>query len=321
MQELNFDIASEFLVMAATLLQWKSKALLPSEKVDALGNAIQDEEMTQDELLRQLLEHQRFMQAGSDLAELPKLGEDVFTRPVQKVATEKVWREMQVTDLALCYQDMLTRARKRTQVLKKETVSITDKIMEFADRLHIGKIVDMTSLLTELNSRPEIVATFLASLELSRLRKMKLYQEEVYQEIYVELLESIKGFDSKLASGFDAITSKIEEAITDNVTQAEQAHTAAGVADAAALFATAARDASGPDAGANKNRGRSGTLTHVNPSSDTGIHAGGDFDLAAFGEPARSLDGHAGNAVSSDDQIAATPAPLESNADSDGAHV
>ena len=326
MQELNFDIASEFLVMAATLLQWKSKALLPSEKVDALGNAIQDEEMTQDELLRQLLEHQRFMQAGSDLAVLPKLGEDVFTRPVQKVATEKVWREMQVTDLALCYQDMLMRARKRTQILKKETVSITDKIMEFSDRLQIGKIVDMRTLLLELNSRPEIVATFLASLELSRLRKMKLYQEEVYQEIYVELLESIKGFDSKLASGFDAVTAKIEEAISEHVSQADQAHAAAGVADSAALASSGnAAAPSSSDATPNKNRGRSGTLVHVSASGNTGSDAGRDFDLAAFGEPARSLDdpgspGSPGdnerNVAGSDDKIATAATP-----DSTGAQV
>lgn len=211
-QELNFDIASDFLVMAATLLHWKSKSLLPQElKTDANGNLIQDEEMTQEELVRQLLEHQRFMQAGEDLAQLPRLGDDVFTRPNFKPPTEKVWREMQITNLALCYQDMLGRARRRTKVLRKETVSINDKIMEFADRLEIGKMTEMTALLSDIRSRPEIVAVFLASLELGRLKKMKLYQEEAYQAIYVELLESIKGFDAQLASGFDSVAERINE--------------------------------------------------------------------------------------------------------------
>ncbi|MBC7691169.1 MAG: segregation/condensation protein A [Methylotenera sp.] len=214
MQELNFDIASEFLVMAATMLHWKSKSLLPQEpKVDALGNVIQDAEMSQEDLIRQLLEHQRFRQAGEDLTQLPRLGEDVFVRPNRKAPIDKIWKEMQITDLALSYQDMLTRARKRTQILRKETVSITDKIMDFASRLELGKMTEMRSLMSAVASKPEIVATFLASLELGRLKKMRLYQEEVYQAIYVELLESIQQFDLQMASGFDDVAQKVQDSV------------------------------------------------------------------------------------------------------------
>lgn len=61
MQELNFDTASEFLVMAATLLHWKSKAILPQEdKLDGAGAGVEDAAMNQEDLIRQLLEHQRF---------------------------------------------------------------------------------------------------------------------------------------------------------------------------------------------------------------------------------------------------------------------
>src|ERR1700733_13340889 len=73
MQELNFDAASEFLVMAATLLHWKSRALLPQEeKTDALGLAGEDGIFSQEDLVRQLLEHQRFLEAGETLAHLPQ---------------------------------------------------------------------------------------------------------------------------------------------------------------------------------------------------------------------------------------------------------
>ncbi len=207
MQELNFDTASEFLVMAATLLHWKSKALLPQEqKLDANGQALaEDGELSQEDLIRQLLERERFRRAGEDLAQLPRLGEDVFTRPNKKPPVEKVWREMDVTQIALGYQDMLVRARKRTTVLKKETVSLADKIVDFADRLQIGKMTEFTKLMDAVPFRPEVVVTFLASLELSRLRKLKIHQNETYAPIYLELVECIKNFNFSLASGFDAI--------------------------------------------------------------------------------------------------------------------
>lgn len=69
-QELNFDTASEFLVMAATLLLWKSKSLLPQEEQPDAALAA-EEAFTQEDLIRQLLEHQRFLEAGQSLAELP----------------------------------------------------------------------------------------------------------------------------------------------------------------------------------------------------------------------------------------------------------
>ena len=202
MQELNFDIASEFLVMAATLLHWKSKALLPQEKVEGAALAEEDE-FTQEDLIRQLLEHQRFKAAGEDLSQLPRLGEDVFTRPNKRPPIERIWKEMNISDLSLSYQDMLARARKRTTILKKETVSLTDKIQEFSDKLQIGKPTELSKFIGAGASYQEKVVAFLASLELARLRKLRLHQEKTYDEIYLELIASLKGFEISLASGFD----------------------------------------------------------------------------------------------------------------------
>jgi segregation and condensation protein A len=205
MQELNFDTASEFLVMAATLIHWKSKSLLPQEEKAGAGAQTEEEErMSQEELVRQLLEHQRFLAAGEDLNQFSKLGEDVFTRPNKRPPIERVWKEMNITDLSLAYQDMLVRARRRTQVLKKETISLSEKIKEFGEKLPLGKPTGMRQLLSMFPTRPELVVTFLASLELSRLKKMRLHQEKTYEEIYMELLESLKNFDANLASGFEA---------------------------------------------------------------------------------------------------------------------
>lgn len=215
MHELNFDLASEFLLIAATLVYWKSKAILPKELDPNAGIEEEGEILTQEDLLRQLLEHQRFLAAGDELALQPKLFEDVFTRPNKKPPIERIWKEMNISDMALSYQDTLVKERKRTKILKKETVSLSTKIHEFADRLEIGKVQSMQSLIHDLKDRPEVVVTFLASLELSRLKKLTVFQKEVFDTIYLELIENLKGFNIGLATGFetDSFIQKIESEI------------------------------------------------------------------------------------------------------------
>jgi segregation and condensation protein A len=203
-QELNFDTASEFLLMAATLLQWKSKALLPQEEKADGSAAANAEEFTQEDLIRQLLEHQRFLEAGENLAQLPRLGDDVFTRNNSKPPIERVWKDLDVTSLAMGYQDMLVRQRKRTQILKKETVSLADKILEFNGKLEVGRPTDIRTLMSESPLKPEVVVTFLASLELSRLKRMRLHQDVTYSPIFLELLQELNDLDLQLVTGFDA---------------------------------------------------------------------------------------------------------------------
>lgn len=111
---------------------------------------------------------------------------------------------MDVTSLALGYQDILVRSRKRTQILKKETVSLTGKIQEFAERLQLGKPKEMRALMSALPDRPEVVVTFLASLELSRLRKLRLHQDVTYSPIWLELIETLENFNLEATgSGFE----------------------------------------------------------------------------------------------------------------------
>jgi segregation and condensation protein A len=208
MQELNFDTASEFLVLAATLIQWKSKAILPQDEVADQGAGALADEFTQEDLIRQLQEHQRFLEAGDNLAQLPRLGEDVFTRNNSKPPIERIWKDLDITSLATGYQDMLVRQRKRTQILKKETVSLSDKILEFSSKLTLGKPTDMRTLLSDNPLLPEVVVTFLASLELSRLKKMRLHQEITYSPIFLELLQTLQDFDLQLATGFEAEIAK-----------------------------------------------------------------------------------------------------------------
>lgn len=212
MQELNFDVASEFLVMAATLIKWKSKAILPVDpnSVAIEADSDEDDEITQEDLIRQILEHKRFLAAGDQLADIPRLNEDVFTRKNPKQAVERVWREMNINDLALSYQETLVHSRKKRKVLRKETVSLTQKLLDFKDRLEPGKVTPLYDLIPRNPDRPEIVVVFLASLELCRLKKMRIFQQETYSPIYVELLESLANFNFELATGFDEPPPQLE---------------------------------------------------------------------------------------------------------------
>lgn len=203
MQELNFDIASDFLVMAATLVLWKSKSLLPRDEKATEASEEDEILLTQEDLVRQLLLLQQFRNAGQDLAGRPRLGEDVFVRPNVKPPVEKKWKQMDMSALTLTLQDILIRARRRKQVLKKETVSLSDKISEFKDRLKLGEVTELRSLMSPLAERPEVVVTFLASLELARLKRLRIYQEDTYQAIYVELIQTLRDFNALLATGFD----------------------------------------------------------------------------------------------------------------------
>lgn len=296
MQELNFDIASDFLVMAATLLHWKSKALLPQDKDPNAANAgDEDAPLSQEELIRQLQMLERFRRAGEDLAEMPKLGEDVFTRPNRRPPVEKVWREMDITQLALCYQDTLVRARKRSTILKKETVSLSDKIRDFKSRLPLGKLTELARLMAESPEKNEVVVTFLASLELGRLKKLRLHQNETYAPIYLELLESLENFDERMASGFDSITQavQVELGLAD-------AAGAAPAADAGTADGVAAGDI-GSDAGARGDDLSAGALAGAEAGgADLGGVAGSAADAAGVESGAGSLSAGSGTGAGAD---------------------
>jgi segregation and condensation protein A len=193
--------------MAATLLLWKSKAILP----DLNAELAADEEesilpLTPEELIAQLKEHERFLAAGDALHALPKLHEDFFQRPQPKPPIHKVWKEMNITTLAISYQESLVQSRKRKTVLRKETVSISEKIKEMALRLKMGELIDLNSLITDRAFRPETVVTFLASLELSRLKKLRVHQELNYGPILLELIDKITSLELQLATSFEKAT-------------------------------------------------------------------------------------------------------------------
>jgi segregation and condensation protein A len=181
MQELNLDVAAEYLVMAATLALIKSRMLLPDESQE-------DEEGIDPraELVQRLLEYQRFKEAAEALSRRRLLGRDVFSvigpGPERTPESE---REIEVGlfELVAAFRDVLdnTQATDLKHEVETEHVTVRDRMMVVMDLLEANESIEFMRIFEtgEEASRPSraiLVVTFLAVLELARLSALRIYQ-------------------------------------------------------------------------------------------------------------------------------------------------
>ncbi|MCX5857303.1 MAG: segregation/condensation protein A [Deltaproteobacteria bacterium] len=182
LRSLNLDLAGEFLVLAATLIHIKSRLLLPVEE----DPSTEDEEDPRAELVRQLLEYQAFKEAALQLDSRPVLERDVFTRSCPAVEPDdredlEIFAEMDVFDLVKAFQQIIAKLDKtECMEIDVERMSLADRINEIMDRLTEHKHLTFTDLIGERTDRRWILYTFLALLELMKLRMIKAYQGESY---------------------------------------------------------------------------------------------------------------------------------------------
>jgi segregation and condensation protein A len=212
MRELNFDVASEFLVMASTLIFLKSKRLLPQDEQAREGADAEDYIPSEEELVRRLKEHKRFQEAGEKIANLPMLDRDFFARPgVLPPEKQTIWKEMDLTALTLVFQDVLKRSRKRSKIIIREPTSIPERIVQIGKVLKVGEMTEFAGLLSQEPDRTEVIVTFIALLEIARLKKLKIYQNETFGTIYLTLSSPLDELDPTLMTGFQYQARKIEE--------------------------------------------------------------------------------------------------------------
>ena len=186
MQELNLDVAGEFLVMAATLIHIKSRTLVPRLET---GQQPEDEEDPRDALVRRLLEHQKFKAAAELLHERETLRSAQWTRSENRladIAGEPFERELEVDLFSLlqAFQAVLARARARPpMVLPDERVSIETRISQLLDGISAREACGFEDLFADVKSRGEIITTFLALLEMIRLKLIRVFQSELFGPI------------------------------------------------------------------------------------------------------------------------------------------
>lgn len=189
MQELNLDVAGEFLVMASTLIQIKSQMLLP-QSVDPEV----DDEKTEDpraELVRRLLEYERYRDASMVLVSRNLLDRDVFARSfvspeLEALPADETLPEIELFELVDAFRRILAKApRESFHEIGSENISIADRISDILEFLQGRDLVEFEELFAGSNTREYIVASFLAILELCRLRMIRILQYETYGKLLI----------------------------------------------------------------------------------------------------------------------------------------
>ncbi len=182
MRDMSIGVAGDFLVMAATLLHIKSRMLLPS--YDSSEDEQEDDPRT--DLVERLKEHLRIKAAAEKLGERPWLDRDVFARgggrrELDKArAGEEEVIEAGVFELIEAFRQLMNRRHQQLVLeLPKDRVSLEDRISQLLELLRRRRSLTFDECFSDMRTRPQLVVTFLALLELTRLGLIKLYQERL----------------------------------------------------------------------------------------------------------------------------------------------
>lgn len=179
MKELNLEVAGDFLLMASTLLHIKSAMLLPQD-----GQEEGEEELDpRAELIKRLLEYQQYKEAGMVLQSRALLGRDVFIRSCPEVLliesrNDECPLELELFDLVDAFRSLLAHipAESFHDVAAADTLSIADCINNILTLLQERDMVHFEELVSEEQTRERIIVTFLAILELCRLKLIRIFQ-------------------------------------------------------------------------------------------------------------------------------------------------
>jgi segregation and condensation protein A len=189
MQELNLDVAGEFVMMAATLIHIKSKMLLPRPET---ASAVEgEEEDPRDALVRRLLEHQKFKAAAGLLHEREQLRAAQWQRPdeaVAAIAGDEYEPELEVDLFTLlsAFQAVLQRAKLRPKVvLPAEQIPVEVRIDQLLARLSETEACGFEELFSDVDDRSGLIVTFLALLEMIRLKLVRVFQSVSFGPIRV----------------------------------------------------------------------------------------------------------------------------------------
>jgi len=191
-QVLNIEVAGEFIVMAANLLYIKSRMLLPKDQQMAEEDAEEDDPRW--ELIRQLIEYKKFKEAAARLREREAMQEQLFPRaPVTPdlapVADNLLIEEVGIFDLINAFQKVLKRIGSQKEDLREifaENFTVSDKIDHLLRLTSSGVSIRFEECFAGAATRTEIVVTFLAMLELIRLKRLRVRQEAHFGEIWIE---------------------------------------------------------------------------------------------------------------------------------------
>jgi segregation and condensation protein A len=181
MKKLDIAVAADFLVMAATLIEIKSKMLLPREPSEELGEDIED---PRQELVDRLLEYERYKSAAQMLYERTTVEQAIFQRG--KIDTDENNAEINasVFDLLNVFQKIVARHKDEVQMeIHREEISLADMLKNLKRRLLEFKELSVLAFFEEMHTKRELVTAFVAVLEIARTEGIRLTQSSTFGDI------------------------------------------------------------------------------------------------------------------------------------------
>ncbi len=191
METLNLNIASEYLVMAAELLEWKSRKLLPRHHTDSE----EEEEDPKQILVDRLVEYQRYKEVSKNFHTLEGIRQEIYTKLPENMTQyasldQAVNHDVGLDDLLLAFSNFLKRQQEnkplKTKVATKE-ITVAERRKEISSILHTKKRVNFLELFEQL-TKPYIVVTFLTILEMAKEREIKIEQDHNFSSIFCEVI-------------------------------------------------------------------------------------------------------------------------------------
>jgi segregation and condensation protein A len=181
MKTLDISLAADFLVMAATLIEIKSKMLLPRE---ISGETDEEPEDPRQELIDRLLEHQKFKNAAEMLYQKSTIELAVFRRGCIESDENNLETNASVFDLLTVFQKILARHKEEVQMeIEREEMSLAEMLKHIKAKIFEAKQLDLLELFAAMRTRQELVLAFIAVLELVRTDDVKLLQKETFGDI------------------------------------------------------------------------------------------------------------------------------------------
>lgn len=282
MQSMSVEVAAEYLVMAATLAYLKARELVPNpEPLEVVGDDGDDGGDPREELIRRLLEYQKYKDAGEKLAGQPIEGRNVFARGIKidavrgtgELAEHSVWK------LIESFADLLKKAgSKKSHDVIVDRVSLSERINQIIDRLQsnggsfrFDDLVDLS--LPEIELKHQLVVTLLAILELAKLRVIRVLQDPQSEAFYITQREGSSldvARKAQATSDIDALAAQVADSDGEELEVPPVAHTqeidaasAEELAEAEAELDQALLDpggdevdAEGPDAASSEDQSR-----------------------------------------------------------------
>ena len=195
MESFDLEIASEFILMAATLIQIKSRMLLPKEP-NPMNEIAIDGEDPRAELIEKLIQYKKYKEVSMLLKESEEKCSDILYKNaeiIDDIKEDEILLNITLNDIVNAFKDIVTRynetittIERLEQKILRDDFTVDDKIIIILQCLRVNKRITFKELFTNNVDKLELIVTFLALLELIRLKEVKIFQSQVYGDIIIE---------------------------------------------------------------------------------------------------------------------------------------